>query len=92
MQHVTHLLPHLGMPTAWMKKIATWQKNTKKKKKKLKELSVLKNDKHKISLRKIKKAKILTTVLYHTFMTVILEAVANFKRCWLKQPQKSKSP
>lgn len=40
----THLFPQLGMPTAWMMKITTWQKNTKKKKKKLTELSVLKKE------------------------------------------------
>lgn len=37
-------MPHLGMPTAWMMKITTWQKKTKKKKKKLTELSVLKQE------------------------------------------------
>lgn len=36
------LFPHLGMPTDWMTNNTTWQKNTKKNKKKLKELSVLK--------------------------------------------------
>lgn len=40
----THLLPQLGMPTAWMIKMTTWQKKTKKKKKKLTELSDLKKD------------------------------------------------
>lgn len=40
----THLFPQPGMPTAWMMKITTWQKNTKKKKKKLTELSVLKKE------------------------------------------------
>lgn len=43
--HDTHLLPQWGMPIDWMMKITTWQKNTKKKKKKLKELSVLKKRK-----------------------------------------------
>ena len=40
----THLFPHPGMPTAWMMKITTWQKNTKKKEKKLKELSDLEGE------------------------------------------------
>lgn len=42
---MTYLLPQWGMPTDWMMKITTWQKNTKKKKKKLKELSVLNKEK-----------------------------------------------
>lgn len=47
----THLLPQLGMPTAWMMKMATWQKKTKKKKKKLKELSDLQQEIRRFSLK-----------------------------------------
>lgn len=40
-EFLTDLFPHLGMPTVWIMYTATWKKNTKKKKKKLKELSDL---------------------------------------------------
>lgn len=64
---VTHLFPHLGIPTAWMMKITTWQKNTKKKKKKLKELSVLKKERERESMHFTKNIYFITNMFKGMF-------------------------